>query len=137
MAKGFYNNFSLPFQMDGTLFNRDVIGTIISYNEVLCPLESLYSIDEGSGPMPFYRYNVTLSNDGTIFSTPITPDASVGAVVYDSECIDCQPSGECSQIVSLSITSLKYIDVLIHFDFEFHLITGWYMSYIRKVLLDI
>ena len=89
----------MNFKMDGTTFTDDSTGLIISYNEVECQLSSLYTIDAGSGPMPFYRYNVSLSNDGVVFSEPFSPAGS-GAVVYDSTCIQCTDDGDCHQLVS-------------------------------------
>lgn len=76
-------------------------GSLVSNGEVMCKLPAVYRFTnetaEGHGPAaevgpaPFYRWDISLTNDGSLYSN------NLRLTVYDSKCQEVRPDGTTTQ----------------------------------------
>ena len=74
----------------------DHAGSMLSVNEMSCPLPSLFQDDVITILHPYFEFVISVSNDGSSF---VSVESNYTYLVYDAACVNCT-GGECYAVVS-------------------------------------
>ena len=78
------------------LSTTDDAGSMLSVNEMSCPLPNLFQDDVTTILHPYFEFIISVSNDGSSF---VSVESKYTYLVYDAACVNCT-GNECHAVVS-------------------------------------